>query len=211
MVIVDIAEEAASGRSRLIAVRLASLTLRCMENWRREFGGYDETMILMAVAAITSDKILRTELPEHLLSLEVPIPEEQLSDCNIASIAAATGINRETVRRKIESLTKAGFLGRRENGSVCFAGGVQQRPNVVAAVRSQLDALRRLAESFLNEHIFEIRSPDGRSPVAAESFKAALGGNLGQAHRHAAGPGELSGQPEDRVQALGIDEDAYRG
>ncbi len=39
-----------------------------------------------------------------------------LRPCNAYSIAAATGLPRETVRRKIARLTELGWINRRRNG-----------------------------------------------------------------------------------------------
>lgn len=155
--IVEICEEEARAKSRLVAIRLASLTLRCMENWRREVGGYDEAMILVAVVSITSDRLLRTELPEDLKNLNAEIPTSQLGECNIASIAVATGLNRETVRRKVSRLVQDGYLSKNDNGRVGLTPGIVQEARALTLIRSQLDSIRKIAENLLNDGIFQIR------------------------------------------------------
>ena len=154
--VVSIREAEAAAKSRLVAIRLASLTLRCMENWRRIAGGYDETMILLSVVAIIAERLLRTELPDEFKSLSNPIPTEDFARCSIASIAVATGLNRETVRRKLERLIDSGFLVRLEDGSVIFAPGVLQDQQMLDLIRSQLDSFRQLTESLLHEKVFEL-------------------------------------------------------
>jgi len=103
----------AGANSRLVAIRLTMLTLRCMENWRRNVRDYDQAMILVAIVAISAERLTRTELDLEDRKLETPIPEDELAPCNVSSIAAATGLNRETARRKVNELVKAGFLSSR--------------------------------------------------------------------------------------------------
>lgn len=154
--ILRVREAEAAAKSRLVAIRLASLTLRCMENWRRVAGGYDETMILLGVVAITAEKLLRADLPEELKSLSTPMPPDDFGRCSIASIAVATGLNRETVRRKLNRLVELGFLVRTDDGSVRFAPGVAQDEQIHGLIQSQLHSFRQLSESLLQEEILEL-------------------------------------------------------
>jgi hypothetical protein len=126
-----------------------------MENWRRQAGGYDEAMILVAVVSITSERLLRQELPGQLQDLAQPLPAERLGDCNISSIAAATGLNRETARRKITGLVEAGFL-ERVGTRVRVREGVLQEASVFELIRSQLEAFARTNDSLLRDGILEV-------------------------------------------------------
>lgn len=48
-------------------------------------------------------------------------PECALRPCNAYSIAAATGLPRETVRRKIGRLVELGWIERSDNGQLCVS------------------------------------------------------------------------------------------
>src|SRR5688572_9384549 len=87
-----------SEESRPAGIRMVLLTLRMMEHWRRAAGDYNSAMILLAIVAISSEKLTRVELPPERRALRKPVAHDTLSPCNISSIAAATGFNRETTR-----------------------------------------------------------------------------------------------------------------
>ena len=52
-----------SEESRPAGIRMVLLTLRMMEHWRRAAGDYNSAMILLAIVAISSEKLTRVELP----------------------------------------------------------------------------------------------------------------------------------------------------
>lgn len=140
---VSVIEERAEANSRLTAIRLTMLTLRYMEKWRGNVSDYDSAMILVAVVAITAERFTRAGLEEEFRALARPMPADQLAPCNIASIAAATGLNRETTRRKVNALIKSGFLVRSGDGVIGFRPGHLQQDYIHDLVRTQLDAVVR--------------------------------------------------------------------
>lgn len=127
------------------------LTLRWMEKWRRNVSDYDSAMILVSVVAITAERLTRAELPEELRDLSRPLPREELARCNIRSIAAATGLNRESTRRKVNALIKAGFLVKSEDGVIGFRPGHLQQDYVHELVRAQLDAAVKLTNDLCRD------------------------------------------------------------
>lgn len=140
-------------KSRLTAIRLTLLTLRLMENWKRSVSDYDSAMILVAVVAITSERLTRSDLEADLEDLRVPLPPARAGKCNFSSIAAATGINRETVRRKVGGLVEAGFLGRAEDGQIHFPVGILQRDTTLELVQKQLETLTRSMNEMLRDEV----------------------------------------------------------
>ena len=73
-------------------------------------------------------------------------------------IAAATGINRETARRKVNKLIAAGLLERAEGGSIRFSPGFSQRQEPSAMTRAQLDALVRIANELMRDGVLTMSS-----------------------------------------------------
>jgi hypothetical protein len=139
--------------SRLAAIRLCMLISRCMENARRDVGDSDSALILVAVVAISGERLTRTELPEDLRSLATPLPPGVAGDCNISSIAAATGLNRETTRRKVRALVDQGFLQRSDAGEISFAPGVLRRDSTQELVKQQLEAIARFANEAIRDGV----------------------------------------------------------
>jgi len=143
-------DEAVAAKSRLVHVALLNLNLRLMENWRsaqsRSAGGaldYDSLMILMAVIVIAAERVLRADLDPVLQSLSRELPRSDRAKVNLSSIAAATAINRETVRRKVHNLQKAGWLLRDKDG-IRVVQGVVPYETVRGIISAQLDALTRI-------------------------------------------------------------------
>ncbi|TMJ20876.1 MAG: hypothetical protein E6G94_00250 [Alphaproteobacteria bacterium] len=149
-------DELAAANSRLTAIRLATLTLRLMENWRRRFDDHESLMVLLAVVAITSERLTRTDLPSELRSLKRPIPTDRLARCSVSSIAAATGLNRETARRKVNDLIAAGILVRTSR-EIRFATGHLQDPLIDDLIRNQLDAVTRVVNDLQRDGVLKAK------------------------------------------------------
>lgn len=146
--------EAMEAKSRLAHIALLNLNLRFMENWRSaqiEAGGpvldYESLMIVMAIIVISVERVLRSELESDLQSLVQRLPSSKVAKVNLSSIAGATAINRETVRRKVNNLQKAGWVVRDKDG-------IQTVPGVIPyevlrkIIGAQLDALTRTANQL---------------------------------------------------------------
>ena len=142
----------AEALSRLVSIRLTMLTLRCMENWCTGIDDCEKALILVAVMAISGERFTRgEELEEDLKCLRNPVPPERLPHCNISSVAAATGLNRETARRKVIELAEAGILDRSANGMIGFQAGFLERNAMSELVRRQLEAVVRVMNDLLRE------------------------------------------------------------
>jgi len=140
--------ENVTAKSRLVGIRLAVLTLRMRETWRHLFGDDDAALIALATVATNSDRMLRAALDPDLESLENALSIDDLSRCNVNSIVAATGLNRETARRKVVRLIEEGLLVR-EQGRLRLAPGFTQQRVTLETVRTQLDQLRRAVEDLI--------------------------------------------------------------
>lgn len=145
--------DATQANSRLTAIRLALLTSRAMEHWRSGVGDNESAMILLAVVAITGERLTRIELPEDLCSVATPLPPGYAAGCNISSIAAATGLNRETTRRKVGALIDRGYLCRCPAGEICFPTDRQQDPATLEFLRKQLEAVARFANDAIRDGV----------------------------------------------------------
>lgn len=147
-------QSGADASSRLTAIRLTVLTARVMELWRR--GGardIDTAMILIAVAVITTERLTRMTLPEDLRALERSVPEDLIGTCNVSSIAAATGLNRETARRRVAKLVGDGVLVRNASGDLYFPPGYLQRGETRELVRQLLETVTRFANDCLKDGV----------------------------------------------------------
>ena len=143
-------ERKADARSRLAHLSLTALTLRLMDTWRQSVAqvlgrvpDYETTMIIGAIVSIGADKLIRSDIAPDLQTLENPLPTNLLTRCNVSSVAAAAGLNRETTRRRLNELLEAGIVTKDRRG-YRIADGILQLPLLRTTVLTQLRAVRRV-------------------------------------------------------------------
>ncbi|MGZ8310524.1 MAG: hypothetical protein ACXWUP_06100 [Allosphingosinicella sp.] len=124
---------------------MALFTLRLMDEWKSEVDDYDCAMIMVAVIVITSERLLRDELSADEARLDTVIDPARLRKCNIASIAEATGINRETARRKINDLIGRGLLVRLRDRSIALRPGLVQEEAAANSIRRKAGEIAAVA------------------------------------------------------------------
>jgi hypothetical protein len=143
--------------SRTAGIRIILHALRTMEYWRAAAGDYNSAMVLLAIVAVSSEKLTRVDLPPEHRALSEPVGDEALGPCNISSIAAATGFNRETTRRHVNRLIKEGLLVRSPDGSVRFVEGFVQRQETADLLALQLETFARTANELVRLGVLECR------------------------------------------------------
>ena len=142
---VRVDEEKFEECGRVAGAAIAAYTMRAMERWRRTLTDYDCVMIMISVIAIGTARLSRTEFPPAYRSLAVPIDPELLGKVNIAGIAHATGLNRETARRKVGDLIEQNMLVRHEDGSIGLAPGLMQEDRIREQIRGQIGEIAAIA------------------------------------------------------------------
>ena len=103
---------------------------------------------LAATEGLMRDATMRREFAD----INTIIGDRQRG-CNALSIAAATGLPRETVRRKMGRLVEMGILVRRDAGNFIWQPGVLQAP-----------PHRQLLEEWAAEKETGVASNEGRPP-----------------------------------------------
>lgn len=159
----------AEAQSRLIAMRMVSRTLRLMERWRGLVEDNDSAMVMMAVALINTERLTRTKLVEQgVANIKNGVPPNLLRRCNISSVALATGLNRETTRRKVNQLVQLGLLARGADGHVYLHPELRIREEMAQTVRSQLDTFAKTANEFVRDGILNpVDDPEGWAQTEA--------------------------------------------
>jgi DNA-binding transcriptional ArsR family regulator len=147
----------AGANSRQIGLRLAMLTLRLLEHWRLHLGlDRDATLIVLATAAITMEKFVRIGFDLELRDILADMPAERLTKCNVSSIASATGLNRETARRKVRSMREAGVLAVDQDGSIRLSPHYTRSVQTAEMLESQLQTVIQGTNGLLQQGIVEI-------------------------------------------------------
>jgi hypothetical protein len=108
---------------------------------------YEAVLIYWSVVVASVGRYLRNDDLITLIEGGAPLPEEAHHPISARAIAEATGLPRETVRRKIAVLVAEGHLAQDRRGVRTRPGLLDQRGNrafVLAAVRE----VRRMAAAM---------------------------------------------------------------
>jgi hypothetical protein len=133
--------------SRELAFRSAEYMLRFLRNLGPIFEFDHENMIIaLSVASSTVQHIIAA--PESLAPyacLTVVIPPEQQRPVTRSAITQATGLPRETVRRKVASMIKSGLLISDPRGGIRIQPGILTTEAFIKAIAQNEADVRRLA------------------------------------------------------------------
>jgi DNA-binding IclR family transcriptional regulator len=123
---------------------------------------------MLAVGVIRSERLLRDDLETNYRAFKGDVPEDLLAPCNIASIAAASGFNRETTRRKVDRLVEAGKLVR-DGQVVKYDQRFFKQETFLKMVDAELDDVLKTTNELLRDGVVQVhRSVQNRS-IKAES------------------------------------------
>lgn len=145
-----------TAQSRVTYVRLIGMQLRLWQLWRDAAGGQLEALVQMAIGVINGDKVTRSVPDPSLRDMANPMPVAMMTKCNLSSIAAATGINRETVRRIVNRLIVEGRLVRSSDGAINFAPGWTQGPQTHCLGQDQLTEFCRTANLLFRDGVLSL-------------------------------------------------------
>jgi DNA-binding transcriptional ArsR family regulator len=144
--------------SRVFALKLSVFYQEASRLQRAIFGGdIDLFIVAGAIAVATIESRMRDqEFRQRFASLATVIEEDLQRGCNASSIAQATGMPRETVRRRIKRLIEMGIVVRRAAGDYVLRAGVVQAPAYDIMFRQLSDAVLRLVNDCLEEEVFAV-------------------------------------------------------
>lgn len=127
---------------------ISGFTVPMMRQLYHQFDGdLVEILVLGEISLRNVDQFFRkggAEVPEKLLD-DAERRGKLLQPCNVLSIAEATGIPRETVRRKVVHLIERGWLVRDERKRLVLKRGAGEK-FVKANAKTALDILELAAK-----------------------------------------------------------------
>jgi hypothetical protein len=137
--------------SRLIAHFVAEFILRSAEGIAQLFDhDLESAMLFMSIAIRNSEKVMNDpKMREKYGSYKVALPGDDVLLISRMALARATGLPRETVRRKVAKLIAKGWVIEKE-------GGLHIRPDLnrdaryIAVLEPQAQNLRRLFSVLLS-------------------------------------------------------------
>jgi hypothetical protein len=92
---IAIDEQYANANGRIAHISLALMTLRFVSAWRRSVADvlgrvpdHETSLVIGAMLCISSEKLIRSELPSDLRALERQMPSELLTKCNVTLLGS---------------------------------------------------------------------------------------------------------------------------
>ena len=170
-----IARKNAEQNSRLFALALVRF-LHSAENVRRQQYGNDIDLAIIAetiAVGALEPRIRDPEFRAQYGSLREVVGTTSQRGVNALSVAAATGIPRETTRRKIKQLVGMGIIAEKEPGSYIVQPGYLQSAASHKVLAELESAFMRLLNDCQNETFFEW--PEARVGKREPSSLAAVG------------------------------------
>jgi len=148
--------------SRLFALAFGRYFQRVCRLQRNMTGGDIDLAIIAGAAGIVStEALMRDETERQKFADMKTIVGDRQRGCNALSLAEATGLPRETVRRKMKQLVEMGLLVRRGARDYILQPGALQSP----PYRQLFDDLSietlRLLNECLDDGIFVVDPPQG--------------------------------------------------
>jgi hypothetical protein len=160
--------------SRAIAFFVTEFVLRSAETISQLYNhDYEMAIIFMTISNRAAEKVMNDpKLREQYGSYNNVIPPEHALLISRMALARATGLPRETVRRKVSKLIEMGWV-------VELAGGLRARPdlnrhsNYIGALEPMAQNLRRLFTMLLAIGAFNTMPPthEQRAPQAEDEAR----------------------------------------
>jgi hypothetical protein len=147
--------------SRLFTMALGRYVQQVCRLYRDLAGGDLDLAIIASAASLApvENAMRSAAFRQEFANLETVIGEARQRGCNVLSIAAATGLPRETVRRKMARLVKDGFLVRRGPSDYILQPGlIQSQPYRQMLNEAEAETLR-FVNVCLDQGIFDVDTP----------------------------------------------------
>lgn len=180
---------------RPLAIHLAVSSLRVIEVYRGVLGNIDRIATLAAVADALS---------------ESGAAEASVDGSTIAAVAARSGADKETVRRRVVQLVEDGILRRTRDGRVRVDPAFVRRPTFLGAMRRHAAAAARLANNLCDQGVLTGReagysvcvepSPEVNEAIAWETALTLLS----SLHRSLVAFRNVSGTTDHVLVLLGV-------
>lgn len=162
---VRVIRPAATDNSRLFAIAFIRFFMRCCRRKMELFEGDLELALIAEAVAISSvDALLREPtFKDEFRSLSAVVGADRQRGVNGLSVAEATGLPRETVRRKLRRLIELGIVEKRGTADFILRPGVIQGEdygNLFADLEAET---QRFVSECFDEGVLTIGDPTNES------------------------------------------------
>jgi hypothetical protein len=135
--------------SRVIAYFVREFFLKSSERMSKVFAhDYESAVLFLTISNHNAQKVMtEPALRDRYASDAVTIPPEHIVPVSRMALARATGLPRETVRRKVARLMAKGWV-EEHKGGLCVRPDINRDARYAAAVESQRRNLRRMFDAL---------------------------------------------------------------
>lgn len=141
---------------RLVSYMVVTDMLETNRIWRTALRlDNDDLMVLLNIALANVQRFMRDRAGRDPFLANVGVPQDVIVPISRRAIARATGLPRETVRRRVDRLIAEGLV-------VELAGGVRSRPrilaesNVITALIEHVERLTGTANALLDRRVLTL-------------------------------------------------------
>jgi hypothetical protein len=144
-------------KSRLFIAAFVQFYLRITLLQTKAFDGDVDLVVITGAIALSAieGKLRDRQFKERFGDIATVIGADGQRGCNVLSIAAATGLPRETVRRKIGHLVARGIVMRRGVSDYILQPGAIQSPAFALMFTDIINETIRFMNDCLSEEVLE--------------------------------------------------------
>lgn len=114
---------------------------------------YVSTMIIAAIVAVSGERLRRIGIESDYEALANELPAQALGKCNLTSISIATGLNRETVRRKVQRLEAQGILVKDGATRVRLSHDFVRSDTVIEMIQTQIETVQKTVSQLARDRV----------------------------------------------------------
>lgn len=145
---------------------------------------FQKAIIIHTISIATGSKFIKSpELMKLYGSMDVKFPTEQQVPCSALSVSEATGLPRETTRRKIKEMVAEDLLEEDPRGGYRLKSGILQRPLVQTRMEEFVKALVRVVNVGLDLGVLEATEVNGEIRFARRTDPVDSDGAAGERSR----------------------------
>ncbi len=146
-----------SEKSRVFMYEMSELFCKILPRFSELMDNdLSKLLILQAVGAANVQRLMASSQRGPYESIDVRIPPELQVPSNALSIADATGLPRETVRRKLKELLASGFVVEDDRGGYRLKPGRLQVDDLQAIYYAYFKAMVEVMEACLEAKLIDV-------------------------------------------------------
>ncbi|MBI1181063.1 MAG: hypothetical protein GC201_10930 [Alphaproteobacteria bacterium] len=145
-------------KSRVFMYEFCELLCKVLPGYGQMFrGDLAKVFILLALAAANVQRLMASQQRGAFEAMKERVPGELQTPVNALSVAEATGLPRETVRRKLKEMITSGAVVEDERGGYRLRPGTFQQEQMTELYFASFRAFAKAADVCLEAGLLEVQ------------------------------------------------------